>query len=135
MLEEILLKTMHFWAGVGVRGAVEVAYKLAMDYSADRHSEEITALDEFLFYFRNYGGRETVGFAVPLVDALLDYVPEYKTRKDAVVSQFTHAPSIPPDIGDQVNDAFWFLLGYFLPETFGMLKKNYLELIKIKSNK
>lgn len=115
---------MHFWLGLGVRAGVEGGYRIAKKVREKRENpKKLNSTDYLLHYFRNNHGREIIGTTLPILENLMEYLPNYKESKDALVSQFTHSPSIPPNVPDQLNDMGWFMLGYFSPEVVGVYKE------------
>lgn len=124
-LDDILLKTMHFWAGLALRGIiglVDYSYlKIRRKKVEDRTLEKLT---------RRYIIKETVkgslGFVVPALDTFGEFnMPEYKALKDDLVSKITHAPSIEPTVEDATGDFLFFMLGYYVYDLARLGIKGY----------
>ena len=110
----MMIKTMHLPAGLAARGIVE-----GTKYAINR-SKKLQNLSDKIFRGR---GTEAVGVGIPTLDTVLEYVPIYKDTKDSIVQSITHSPIRAPDLPDQLNDFFWFELGYFAPELYNASKQ------------
>ena len=99
----IAIKAMHLPAGLVARSIVELAKK---SKRLQNFSDKIV---------RNYG-TEIIGVGIPTLDTILEYVPIYKNTKDSFVQSITQSKIRPPDFLDQLNDFFWFEIGYFSPD-------------------
>lgn len=115
-LNGTLIETAHFWPGLLGRGLVESTIKL---YGKNEK------LDSLLERVHTKVGTYLIGASVPAADTALEYNEVYKSAKDDLVSKITHSGSVPPTIQGQVNDAFWFMLGYTLPDLIGYAKRKF----------